>query len=216
MGYNGAGKTTLVKLLMRLYDPCDGTILRNGEDIRSLKLADYRRQIGAVFQDYRIYAASLRENVVMDLCSMDRQETWEVEHALDRAGFNLAGQKLKYQIETPLTTEFEKDGVNLSGGESQKVAIARTLYRGHDLIIMDEPSSALDPASEYQLNQELKEIAQDKTVIFISHRLATARDADRIYMMKAGRIVEEGSHDQLLALGGEYGRMWELQAQAYQ
>ncbi len=216
VGYNGAGKTTLVKLLMRLYDPCSGTILRNGEDIRSLKLADYRRQIGAVFQDYRIYAASLRENVVMDLCSMDRQETWEVEHALDRAGFNLAGQKLKYQIETPLTTEFEKDGVNLSGGESQKVAIARTLYRGHDLIIMDEPSSALDPASEYQLNQELKEIAQDKTVIFISHRLATARDADRIYMMKAGRIVEEGSHDQLLALGGEYGRMWELQAQAYQ
>lgn len=216
VGYNGAGKTTLVKLLMRLYDPCQGVIERNGQDIRSLKLSDYRKGIGAVFQDFKLYAASLRENVVMDLCSMDKQETYRVEHALHRAGFDLSGRKLKYQIETPLTTEFEKDGVNLSGGESQKVAIARTLYRNHDLIIMDEPSSALDPASEFKLNQELKEIAEDKTVIFISHRLATARDADCIYMMKEGRIVEQGTHAQLLKLGGEYCRMWELQAQAYQ
>ena len=133
----------------------------------------------------------------------------------DRAKFDISERKLKYQIETPLTTEFEKDGVNLSGGESQKVAIARTLYRGHELIIMDEPSSALDPASEYRLNQELHRISEDKTVIFISHRLATARDADCIYMMKEGRIVEKGTHEQLLALGGEYSRMWELQAGAY-
>ena len=216
VGYNGAGKTTLVKLLMRLYDPCQGVIERNGQDIRCLKLSDYRNGIGAVFQDFKLYAASLRENVVMDLCSMDKQETYQVEHALHRAGFDLSGRKLKYQIETPLTTEFEKDGVNLSGGESQKVAIARTLYRNHDLIIMDEPSSALDPASGFKLNQELKEIAEDKTVIFISHRLATARDADCIYMMKEGRIVEQGTHTQLLKLGGEYCRMWELQARAYQ
>lgn len=215
VGYNGAGKSTLVKLLMRLYDPCGGSISRNGQDIRNLKLSDYRKGIGAVFQDFKLYAASLRENVVMDLCSMDRQETYQVEHALHRAGFDLSGQKLKYQIETPLTTEFEKDGVNLSGGESQKVAIARTLYRDQELIVMDEPSSALDPASEYQLNQELKEIAKDKTVIFISHRLATAREADCIYMMKDGRIVEQGTHAQLLALKGEYFKMWELQAQAY-
>lgn len=216
VGYNGAGKTTLVKLLMRLYDPDSGVILRNGEDIRSLELSGYRKGIGAVFQDYKIYAASLRENVVMDLCSGLKQETYEVESALHRAKFNLSERKLKYQIETPLTTEFEKDGVNLSGGESQKVAIARTLYREQDLIIMDEPSSALDPASEYQLNQELRQIAEDKTVIFISHRLATARDADCIYMMKDGRIVEQGTHEELLRLGGEYDRMWEMQAQAYQ
>ncbi len=215
MGYNGAGKTTLVKLLMRLYDPCGGVILRNGVDIRSLRLDEYRKGIGAVFQDYKIYAATLRENVVMDLCGGTKQETYEVESALHRAKFNLSERKLRYQIETPLTTEFEKDGINLSGGESQKVAIARTLYRGHDLIIMDEPSSALDPASEYQLNQELRQIAEDKTVVFISHRLATARDADCIYMMKDGRIVEQGTHDELLKLGGEYSRMWELQAQAY-
>ena len=215
VGYNGAGKTTLVKLLMRLYDPCGGVILRNGVDIRSLRLDEYRKGIGAVFQDYKIYAATLRENVVMDLCGGTKQETYEVESALHRAKFNLSERKLRYQIETPLTTEFEKDGINLSGGESQKVAIARTLYRGHDLIIMDEPSSALDPASEYQLNQELRQIAEDKTVVFISHRLATARDADCIYMMKDGRIVEQGTHDELLKLGGEYSRMWELQAQAY-
>lgn len=216
VGYNGAGKTTLVKLLMRLYDPSSGAILRNGEDIRSLELSGYRKGIGAVFQDYKLYAASLRENVVMDLCTGEKRETYEVERALHRAKFNLSEGKLKYQIETPLTTEFEKDGVNLSGGESQKVAIARTLYRGHDLIIMDEPSSALDPASEYQLNQELRQIAEDKTVIFISHRLATARDADCIYVMKGGRIVEQGTHEQLRKLGGEYSRMWEIQAQAYQ
>lgn len=216
VGYNGAGKTTLVKLLMRLYDPCDGAVLRNGENIRNLNLSAYRGTIGAVFQDFKLYAASVRENVVMDLCTMGKKETYEVEHALYRAGFNLSERKLKYQIETPLTTEFEKDGVNLSGGESQKVAIARTLYRNHDLIIMDEPSSALDPASEYQLNQELRQIAEDKTVIFISHRLATAKDADYIYMMKQGRIVEQGTHARLLAMGGEYHKMWMLQAQAYQ
>lgn len=216
VGYNGAGKTTLVKLLMRFYDPDSGVILRNGTDIRMLNLDAYRKEIGAVFQDYRIYAASLRENVVMDTCTMERQETYAVEHALHRAKFNLAAQKLKYQIETPLTTEFEKDGINLSGGESQKVAIARTLYRSHELIIMDEPSSALDPASEYQLNQELKQLATDKTVILISHRLAAAKDADCIYMMKNGRIVEHGTHKQLLQLGGEYCQMWNLQAQAYQ
>lgn len=216
VGYNGAGKTTLVKLLMRFYDPDSGVILRNGTDIRSLKLDAYRKEIGAVFQDYRIYAATLRENVVMDICTGERGETYAVEQALHRAKFNLAAQKLKYQVDTPLTTEFEKDGVDLSGGESQKVAIARTLYHSHELIIMDEPSSALDPASEYQLNQELKELARDKTVIFISHRLAAAKDADCIYMMKDGRIVERGTHGQLLDLGGEYCKMWNLQAQAYQ
>ncbi len=216
VGYNGAGKTTLVKLLMRLYDPDNGQILRNGIDIRELNLEEYRKSIGAVFQDFKIYAATVRENVVMDLCTMDKQEIYEVEQALYRAKFSLFSKKLKYQIETPLTTEFEKEGVNLSGGESQKVAIARTLYRNHDLIIMDEPSSALDPSAEYQLNQELKRIAKDKTVVFISHRLSTAYDADWIYMMKDGEIVEQGTHQELLKIGGEYCNMWTMQAKAYQ
>lgn len=112
-------------------------------------------------------------------------------------------------------TEFEKDGVSLSGGEMQKVAIARTLYRRQQLIIMDEPGSALDPLAEYQLNQEMNEIAKDKTVVFISHRLSTARDADCIYMMEQGRIIEAGTHEQLLAANGKYAQMWKVQAGLY-
>ena len=215
VGYNGAGKTTLIKLLMRLYDPDSGTICRNGVDIRSLKLKDYRKEIGAVFQDYKIYAATLRENVVMGDCSMSRQETYEVEKALHRSGFPIAESRMKYQIETPLTREFEKDGVGLSAGESQKVAIARTLYGNQDLIILDEPSGALDPSVEYLLNRELKRIVGDRTVIIITHRLSAVRDADQIYMMAKGKIVEQGTHAQLMAFGGVYSRMWKSQAEGY-
>lgn len=216
VGCNGAGKTTLVKLLMHLYDPVSGTVCRNGVDIRNLKLMDYRKEIGAVFQDYKMYAATLRENVVMGDCSMNRQETYEVERALYKSGFLITDSRMKYQIETPLTREFEKDGVSLSTGEGQKVAIARTFYGNHDVIILDEPSYALDPYVEYRLNQELKRIAHDKTVIFITHRLSTVRDADRIYMMEKGKIVEQGTHAQLMAFGGAYSRMWKSQAKGYQ
>lgn len=215
VGYNGAGKSTLIKLLLRLYDPSSGEILRNGENIKNLKLEDFRAEIGTVFQDYRMYAATIRENVVMDECNMSKEETYQVEKALDKSRFTLHDKKLKYQIETPLTTEFEADGVNLSGGEGQKVAIARSLYRDKSLIIMDEPSSALDPMSEYMLNQAMKEIAHDKTVIFISHRLSTTRDADCIYMMEQGRIIEQGSHEELLNLQGKYSEMWYAQAGRY-
>jgi len=134
---------------------------------------------------------------------------------LYNAHFTLEDRRLAYQIQTPLTTEFEKEGVNLSGGEAQKVAIARTLYRKQGLIIMDEPSSALDPLAEYRLNQELNQIAKDKTVIFISHRLSTTRDADCIYMMEEGQIVEAGTHEELLQREGKYAAMWKIQAGLY-
>ena len=215
VGYNGSGKTTLVKLLLRLYDPDGGRICYHGMDIRNYQIMAYRRSIGSVFQDFKIYAASLKENVLMDVENGSREENYLVERALYDAHFTLENNRLSYQIETPLTTEFEKDGVNLSGGEAQKVAIARTLYRRQNLIIMDEPSSALDPLAEYRLNQELNEIAKDKTVIFISHRLSTVRDADCIYMMENGRIVESGTHGELLARGGKYAAMWKIQAGLY-
>ncbi len=215
VGYNGSGKTTLVKLLLRLYDPDGGRICYHGMDIRNYQVMAYRRSIGSVFQDFKIYAASLKENVLMDVENGSREENYLVERALYDAHFTLENNRLSYQIETPLTTEFEKDGVNLSGGEAQKVAIARTLYRRQNLIIMDEPSSALDPLAEYRLNQELNEIAKDKTVIFISHRLSTVRDADCIYMMENGRIVESGTHGELLARGGKYAAMWKIQAGLY-
>lgn len=215
VGYNGSGKTTLVKLLLRLYDPLSGRICYHGKDIRDYQVMDYRRSIGSVFQDFKIYAATLKENVLMDVEEGSREENYGVEKALYDAHFTLEDNRLSYQVETPLTTEFEKDGVNLSGGEAQKVAIARTLYRKQDMIIMDEPSSALDPLAEYRLNQELNEIAKDKTVIFISHRLSTVRDADCIYMMEKGRIVEAGTHDQLLRANGKYAAMWKIQAGLY-
>ncbi len=215
VGYNGSGKTTLVKLLLRLYDPDSGNICYHGNDIREYQVMAYRRSIGSVFQDFKIYAATLKENVLMDVENGSREENYVVEKALYDAHFTLENNQLSYQIETPLTTEFEKDGVNLSGGEAQKVAIARTLYCRQNLIIMDEPSSALDPLAEYRLNQELNEIAKDKTVIFISHRLSTVRDADCIYMMENGRIVESGTHGELLARGGKYAAMWKIQAGLY-
>lgn len=215
VGYNGSGKTTLVKLLLRLYDPSAGRICYHGKDIRTYQVMAYRRSIGSVFQDFKIYAATLKENVLMDVEKGSREESYQVERALYEAHFTLEDDRLSYQIETPLTTEFEKDGVNLSGGEAQKVAIARTLYRQQDIIIMDEPSSALDPLAEYRLNRELNEIAKDKTVVFISHRLSTVRDADCIYMMENGRIVESGTHEELLAENGKYAAMWRIQAGLY-
>lgn len=215
VGYNGSGKTTLVKLLLRLYDPDGGKICYHGRDIRDYQVMAYRRSIGSVFQDFKLYAATLKENVLMDAADESREESFCAEQALYDAHFMLEDNRLSYQIETPLTTEFEKDGVNLSGGEAQKVAIARTLYRKQNMIIMDEPSSALDPLAEYRLNQELNEIARDKTVIFISHRLSTVRDADCIYMMENGRIVESGTHEALLAEDGKYAAMWKVQAGLY-
>lgn len=215
VGYNGSGKTTLVKLLLRLYDPDSGSICWNGTDIRDYEVTGYRHAIGSVFQDFKIYAASLKENVLMDVSENTKKESYDVEKALYEAHFTLQDSRLIYQIETPLTTEFEKDGVNLSGGEAQKTAIARTLYRRQSMVIMDEPSSALDPLAEYQLNQEMNEIAKDKTVIFISHRLSTTRDADCIYMMEQGQIIEAGTHEELLAAGGKYAQMWEVQAGLY-
>ena len=134
---------------------------------------------------------------------------------MHRARFAGDDYKLKYQIDTPLTTEFEAQGVNLSGGEGQKVAIARSFYRNKAVMIMDEPSSALDPMAEYQLNQAIHQIAEDKTVIFISHRLSTTRDADCIYMMENGRIIEHGTHEKLLNSGGKYSKMWNVQAGRY-
>lgn len=215
VGYNGSGKTTLVKLLLRLYDPDSGSICWDGTDIRNYEVAKYRHAVGSVFQDFKIYAASLKENVLMDVSNNTKKESYDVEKALYEAHFTLQDSRLAYQVETPLTTEFEKDGVNLSGGEAQKTAIARTLYRRQNLVIMDEPSSALDPLAEYQLNQEMNEIAKDKTVIFISHRLSTTRDADCIYMMEQGQVIEAGTHEELLAAGGKYAKMWEVQAGLY-
>lgn len=215
VGYNGAGKTTLIKLMMRLYDPTEGVILYNGVDIREYDPAAYRRQIGTVFQDYRLFAASIAQNVM----NGEYEETAHrdaVLAALDKADFSAKLETLPEGIDTHLTREFREDGTNLSGGEAQKVAIARVFAADYPIVIMDEPSSALDPMAEYQLNRSILHHTQDKTVVFISHRLSTTRIADTIYMFDRGRLVERGSHEALLAQNGRYAEMFRVQSEKYE
>ena len=213
VGYNGAGKTTLTKLLMRLYDTTGGEILYNGCNITEFAPEKYREHIGAVFQDYRIFAATLAENVMGGEYTDADEEA--VMSALRAASFDEKLKQLPNGIHSQLTTEFSKEGVGLSGGESQKVAIARVFARPFEIIIMDEPSSALDPIAEYELNQSILKNAEGKTVIFISHRLSTTRMADRIYMFDSGKIIECGSHDELMVLDGKYAEMYRVQAKKY-
>lgn len=213
VGYNGAGKTTLIKLLMRLYDPSSGEVKMNGINIKEFDLADYRKRIGTVFQDYKIFAKSIAENVMNG--PYDESKKGTVLSALNAAGFSEKLSELDNGIDTQLTREFDDNGTNLSGGESQKVAIARVFAKPFELIIMDEPSSALDPIAEYELNQAILKYASDKTVIFISHRLSTTRMADKIYMFDSGRLIEEGSHDELMEINGKYAEMFNLQAEKY-
>lgn len=213
VGYNGAGKTTLIKLIMRLYDPNEGEILLDGVNIREYNVEEYRRKIGTVFQDFKIFAATVKENVLLDFAETGSDEA--VRTAIEKSGFSERLGTLSGGLSTNLTTEFEDDGVNLSGGEGQKLAVARVFYKNANLIILDEPSSALDSIAEYHLNHSMLSAAEHKSVVFISHRLSTTRIADRIYMLENGSIIEEGSHAALLKKGGKYAHMWSVQAGQY-
>lgn len=213
VGYNGAGKTTLVKLLMRLYDVGEGRILADGVDIRDYQVEKYRESIGTVFQDFKIFAGNVRENVLMNVAEHCEEEP--IRQALSESGLWERVQEMEDGLDTQLTTEIMEKGVNLSGGESQKLAIARVFYQKAGLMILDEPSSALDPIAEYQLNHAMLTATKDKTVIFISHRLSTTRLADYIIMLEKGRIAEQGTHEELLQMKGKYAQMWRVQAGAY-
>ena len=220
VGYNGAGKTTLIKLIMRLYNTTDGDIYYDNVNIKDYEVGAYRNKIGAVFQDYKIYAATLKENVLLDDCEQkigikEQCVNEQVIAALEESGFGERLSSLTDGLDTPLSTEFEENGVSLSGGESQKVAIARVFYKNANLIILDEPSSALDPVAEYNLNKAMHRMSQKKSVIYISHRLSTTRNADRIYMLEDGSIIESGTHRELLDLNGKYASMWNVQAGRY-
>lgn len=213
VGENGAGKSTLIKLIMRLYDVTEGSITFGGVDIRKLNTKEYRRMIGAVFQDFQIYGATLAENVKTESVSESDRES--IVAALKRADFGSKLEKLERGIDTELTNEFSDDGIMLSGGEAQKAAIARMFMRDMPIAILDEPSSALDPIAEYRLNRSMLQNAENQAVILISHRLSTTKDADRIVLLENGSIAESGTHEQLLANGGTYARMWNVQAEKY-
>lgn len=215
VGYNGSGKTTLIKLLMRLYDPTGGAILIDDMNVQDYNIEQYRHSIGTVFQDFRIFAGTLVENILLDKLQEFEKSEVRVWDAIRHSGLEKQVEKLPNGINTMMTTEFDSEGINFSGGESQKLAISRIFYKNSGLIILDEPSSALDPIAEYQLNQSILKATENKTVIFISHRLSTTRLADRIILIENGRIAEQGTHEELLKMDGQYARMWKLQAGQY-
>lgn len=213
VGYNGAGKTTLIKLLLRLYDPTEGGIFLDGVDIRNYDVEEYRRYIGVVFQDFQLFAATAAENIVMDRLPEGYEQA--ALEAAGKSGFLEKLETLQKGLDQELTREFSEDGVELSGGEGQKLAAARAFYKEAGIVFLDEPSSALDPLAEYRLNRAMQEVAKEKTVLSISHRLSTTRDADFIYVMEQGRIIEQGTHEELVTRRGVYAAMWEVQAGRY-
>lgn len=213
VGENGAGKTTLVKLLMRLYDPTKGRILLNGSDVKEYGVREYRSLFGTVFQDFRIFSLTVAENVLMRRMKEEDKKT--VETALKSSGVYEKVTTLPKGIETTLTREFDQDGAVLSGGENQKIAIARVFAKDCEIAILDEPSSALDPIAEYQMYESMLKACENKAVVFISHRLSSAVLADKIYMLEHGRVIETGTHDELMKKNGKYAEMFRFQAGNY-
>ncbi|HYK44540.1 MAG TPA: ABC transporter ATP-binding protein [Parafilimonas sp.] len=213
VGENGAGKTTLVKLLARLYDPTEGRILLDGIDLREYDLLELRRNIGVIFQDYLHYQMSVAQNIAVG--NIDEQHNRDlIEAAAEKSLASTVVQKLPNKYEQALGKRFN-DGVELSGGEWQKVALARAYMREAQLLILDEPTSALDARAEYQVFQRFSELTQGKIAVLISHRFSTVRMADRILVLDQGNMLEIGTHEQLLASGGRYAELFELQAMGY-
>ncbi|MBO5858233.1 MAG: ABC transporter ATP-binding protein [Clostridia bacterium] len=214
VGKNGAGKTTFVKLLLRFYDPDGGTILYNGTDIREYDIASLREKLATVFQDYKVFALTVNENVLCRETEND-SDSENVDSALKSAGIFEKIMSLPEKKETVFTREFDEKGTGLSGGEQQKLCTARMFARNFDFALLDEPSSALDPIAEYKMYESLIEATKDKTVIYISHRLSSAVLSDRIYVFDSGTVSECGTHDELMANGKGYCEMFNLQASSY-
>jgi ABC-type multidrug transport system fused ATPase/permease subunit len=219
VGENGAGKTTLIKLLMRLFDPSEGRILLNGVDIRKIDYQQYLNLFASVFQDFRLFAFRIADNITSLHDGIDDgvgpADSQKIRECLDKAGLLEKIDSLDKGLDTYLYKLYEEDGVELSGGESQKLAITRALYKNAPVIILDEPTAALDPRSEYEIYTRFFEMVENKTSIFITHRLSSTRFCDRIIVLKDGEIVESGSHEELLAQQSYYAELFNMQAQFY-
>lgn len=211
VGKNGAGKTTFIKLLCRLYEPTEGQILLNGVDIRYYDYEEYAKLFAVVFQDFNLFSFPLGENVASGI-EYNRERAIK---CLEQAGFKERFEKLEKGLDTPLYQYEDENGVEISGGEAQKIAIARTLYKDAPFVIMDEPTSALDPVAEYEIYQSFDKMVEGKTSIYISHRMSSCRFCDNILVFDEGQIVEQGSHDKLMSNGGLYSELWNAQAQYY-
>lgn len=214
VGLNGAGKTTLIKMLLKFYQPESGDILYNGKSIRNVKESSIRSKYSIVFQDYRIYGVSIGENVLMRKLTSDEDKIKVIE-ALDNVGMKDKILSLPDGIDTICTREIRKDGAMFSGGELQRIAIARAFASNAHIYILDEPTSNLDPLSEKKINDLIIEKAKDKAIILIAHRLSTVVDADRIILIEYGKIVEEGNHDELMTKKGRYFEMFSTQSRLY-
>jgi ATP-binding cassette, subfamily B, bacterial len=213
IGENGEGKTTLVKLMTRLYDPVEGEVLLDGVDLREYNLDDLYREIGVIFQDFMRYEMTARENIAVGRID-EINNLPLLKTAADKSMADDVIERLPRLYEQMLGQRFE-GGVDLSGGEWQKVALARAYLRDAQVLILDEPTAALDARSEFEVFQRFAELTAGKSALFISHRFSTVRMADRIVVLEAGRIAEDGSHEQLLDLGGRYAEMFEMQAASY-
>lgn len=214
VGHNGAGKTTLVKLLLRLYDVNNGTILYNDTNYKDINVDSLRKEVGAVFQNIEIYAVSIAENILLRTPT-SKEEFDLVEEALKFSGLDEYVNTLPDGVNTILTKEFDRNGIVLSGGQNQRLAIARGYALNYNLFILDEPSSALDPIAEANVYNNMLTLGKDKTIIFISHRLTTTVNADYIYLFEHGKIIEEGTHNSLMKLNGKYKEMFVSQSKKY-
>lgn len=212
VGPNGAGKTTFIKLLCRLYDPTEGEILMNGINIKKYDHKEYVDLMSIVFQDFRLFSSTIKENVKAGLDDSD--ET--IAEFLDKAGLSERIKNLPDGIDTHLYSNFGEQGIEVSGGEAQKIAIARALYKDSPLVILDEPTSALDPISEYEIYTKFDTLVENKTSIYISHRMSSCRFCDNIIVFDKGEIIQSGNHDELLTnVNGLYHSMWSAQAKYY-
>ena len=212
VGMNGSGKTTFIKLLCRLYDPTEGEILLNNVDIRKYDYKEYMSIFSVVFQDFKLFSFGLGQNVS---ASFHYNEEL-AKRCLEKAGFYERLQSMKKGLETSIYKDLDEEGVEISGGEAQKIALARALYKNAPFIILDEPTAALDPIAEYEVYSKFNEIVQDKTAIYISHRLSSCRFCDIIAVFDGGQIVQRGVHDRLLQdTHGKYYELWNAQAQYY-
>ena len=217
VGLNGAGKTTFIKLLCRLYDPTSGEILLDGKNIKDYDYAEYMEQFAPVFQDFKLFGFTMGENVLLKETELQTpEERQKLDALLKQVELDGMVGKLSKGADTTLFKMFEEDGVEPSGGEQQKLAIARALYKNAPVIILDEPTAAIDPIAEYEIYRQFHTLVGDKTAFYISHRLSSCRFCDRIAVFSDGKIAEYGSHDELVAVpGGIYAKMFEAQAQYY-